>query len=68
MMFLRLGQFDERGVDPQLLSTRDADTPARKLYHSLGFTDLLRSYVFPGGGPPYAVMVAPLPLPGSEPT
>ena len=50
-----------------VLSTRDADTPARRLYHSLGFNDLLRSYVFPGGGPPYAVMGAPLPLPGSEP-
>ena len=49
-----------------VLSTRDAETPARKLYHSLGFTDLLRAYVFPGGGPPYAVMGAPLPLPGAE--
>ena len=48
-----------------LLSTRDAPTPARHLYGQLGFTDLLRAFQFPGGGPPYAVMGAPLPLPGS---
>jgi ribosomal protein S18 acetylase RimI-like enzyme len=45
-----------------LLSTRDAETPARKLYRSLGFTDLLTGFLFPGGGPPYAVMGATLPL------
>ena len=49
-----------------LLSTRDDQTPARHLYRSLGFTDLLTSFVFPGGGPPYAVMGAPLPLPGAS--
>jgi ribosomal protein S18 acetylase RimI-like enzyme len=49
-----------------LLSTRDAETPAKRLYRSLGFTDLLTSFVFPGGGPPYAVMGAPLPLPGAS--
>jgi ribosomal protein S18 acetylase RimI-like enzyme len=48
-----------------LLSTRDAPTPARRLYRSLGFTDLLTTFQFPGGGPPYAVMGAPLPLPGA---
>jgi ribosomal protein S18 acetylase RimI-like enzyme len=47
-----------------LLSTRDAATPARRLYRSLGFTDLLTDFLFPGGGVPYAVMGAPLPLPG----
>jgi ribosomal protein S18 acetylase RimI-like enzyme len=45
-----------------LLSTRDDETPARHLYRSLGFTDLLTSFMFPGGGPPYAVMGADLPL------
>jgi ribosomal protein S18 acetylase RimI-like enzyme len=50
-----------------LLSTRDAATPARKLYRSLGFTDLLTNFLFPGGGLPYAVMGAPLPLPGAPP-
>jgi ribosomal protein S18 acetylase RimI-like enzyme len=45
-----------------VLSTQDADSPARHLYRSLGFTDLLTGFSFPGGGPPYAVMGAPLPL------
>lgn len=45
-----------------LLSTRDAETPARRLYHSLGFLDLLTEFLFPGGGPAYAVMGATLPL------
>ena len=47
-----------------VLSTRDAQTPARKLYFSLGFADLLTDFLFPGGGPPYAVMGAALPLAG----
>ena len=50
-----------------VLSTRDAQTPARKLYYSLGFADLLTDFLFPGGGPPYAVMGAPLPLAGHAP-
>ncbi|GAB3668842.1 GNAT family N-acetyltransferase [Actinocorallia lasiicapitis] len=52
---------EERTV---VLSTLDLrpDTPARNLYRSEGFTDLLSQYEFPGGGPPYAVMGAPLPL------
>lgn len=45
-----------------LLSTRDAQTPARRLYRSLGFADLLTGFQFPGGGPPYAVMGTALPL------
>jgi len=47
-----------------LLSTRDASTPARRLYHGVGFTDLLTQFhFFPGGSePPYAVMGAELPL------
>jgi ribosomal protein S18 acetylase RimI-like enzyme len=49
-----------------VLSTRDAPTPARRLYRSLGFADLLTDFVFPGGGPPYAVMGAVLPLVGEQ--
>jgi len=46
-----------------LLSTRDADSPARRLYRGVGFTDLLTGFeFFPGGEPPYAVMGAGLPL------
>ena len=46
-----------------LLSTRDADTPARRLYRGTGFTDLLTAFhFFPSGEPPYAVMGAELPL------
>lgn len=45
-----------------VLSTRDAQTPARHLYRSLGFGDLLTGFFFPGGGPAYAVMGAALPL------
>jgi len=46
-----------------LLSTRDADTPARRLYRGTGFIDLLTDFqFFPGGEPPYAVMGAELPL------
>jgi ribosomal protein S18 acetylase RimI-like enzyme len=56
----------DRTEDTAVLSTRDALTPARRLYRSLGFTDLLTDFVFPGGGVPYAVMGAPLPLPGGE--
>ena len=46
-----------------LLSTRDADSPARRLYRGVGFTDLLTGFeFFRGGEPPYAVMGAELPL------
>jgi ribosomal protein S18 acetylase RimI-like enzyme len=45
-----------------VLSTLDARTPARNLYRSLGMTDLLTAFRFPGGGPLYAVMGARLPL------
>ena len=56
----------ERVERTAVLSTRDAPTPARKLYRSLGFADLLIDFVFPGGGPPYAVMGAVLPLAGQQ--
>ena len=56
-----------------MLSTQDDNSPARRLYHGMGFTDLLTGFSFPGGGPPYAVMGAaaargrPLPpLTGAE--
>lgn len=52
----------ERAERTALLSTRDAETPARKLYRSLGFRDLLTEFLFPGGGLEYAVMGARLPL------
>jgi GNAT superfamily N-acetyltransferase len=46
-----------------VLSTLDRpDSRARRLYHSVGMTDLLTGFEFPGGGPRYAVMAAPLPL------
>lgn len=55
-----------RGERTAVLSTRDAATPARRLYRSLGFSDLLTDFLFPGGGPPYAVMGADLPLAGQR--
>jgi GNAT superfamily N-acetyltransferase len=46
-----------------LLSTRDANSPARRLYRGVGFIDLLTGFAFfPGSEPPYAVMGAELPL------
>jgi GNAT superfamily N-acetyltransferase len=54
-----------------VLSTQDADSTARRLYRRLGFADLLAGFSFPGGGPPYAVMGAVLPLrdvPGAGPS
>jgi ribosomal protein S18 acetylase RimI-like enzyme len=45
-----------------VLSTMDANSPARRLYRSLGFTDLLTDYRFSGAPVPYAVMGAALPL------
>lgn len=45
-----------------LLSTQDTESRARRLYRGVGFTDLLTSFRFSGGEPPYAVMGATLPL------
>ena len=45
-----------------ILSAIDIDSPARGLYHSLGYTDLARNVLFPSAPMPYAVMGAPLPL------
>lgn len=46
-----------------VLSTRDVDSPARRLYRSLGFVDLLAGFRFPAGDEDYAVMARRLPLP-----
>lgn len=45
-----------------VLSTMDSESPARRLYRSLGFTDLLTRYQFAGVAESYAVMGAALPL------
>jgi ribosomal protein S18 acetylase RimI-like enzyme len=45
-----------------VLSTMDTESPARRLYRSLGFRDLLIDYRFSGADAPYAVMGATLPL------
>jgi ribosomal protein S18 acetylase RimI-like enzyme len=39
-----------------LLSTPDIESPARLLYRSRGFLDLLRDFSFPGSSEAYAVM------------
>ncbi|WP_219507208.1 GNAT family N-acetyltransferase [Nonomuraea ceibae] len=46
-----------------VLSTHDRPTAARHLYASMGFTDLLTGFVFPGGHEAYAIAARPLPLP-----
>ncbi len=45
-----------------ILSAIDTDSPARGLYHSLGYVDLARQVIFPSASKPYAVMGASLPL------
>jgi ribosomal protein S18 acetylase RimI-like enzyme len=62
---LVLGLADGRRERTAVLSTQDADSPARHLYRDLGFTDLLTGYAFPGTPVPYAVMGAELPLAGA---
>jgi ribosomal protein S18 acetylase RimI-like enzyme len=64
-MMLRLTA--ERPERSAVLSTMDANTRARRLYRGLGFTDLLTGFEFPGTDLPYAIMGAPLPLPGASP-
>jgi ribosomal protein S18 acetylase RimI-like enzyme len=46
-----------------VLSAIDAETPARHLYRSMGFVDLLTRFKFPGSSEAYAVMARELPLP-----
>ncbi|GAA2406969.1 GNAT family N-acetyltransferase [Actinomadura vinacea] len=57
----------ERTVVLSTLDRGPEETPARRLYRSVGMVDLLTGFVFPGGGPPYAVMGAALPLAPYEP-
>jgi ribosomal protein S18 acetylase RimI-like enzyme len=59
---LVLGLATGRPERTAVLSTQDAESPARHLYRVLGFTDLLTGYAFPGTPVPYAVMGAALPL------
>lgn len=43
-----------------VLSTPDVESPARTLYRSEGFEDLLCGFYFPGSSEPYAIMGADL--------
>ena len=54
---------DSAGERRSLLSAIDTDSPARSLYHRLGYRDLARYVHFPSAPSPYAVMGAWLPLP-----
>ncbi|MGF1430281.1 GNAT family N-acetyltransferase [Kitasatospora sp. LaBMicrA B282] len=53
---------DRSGLPRSILSAIDAETPARRLYRSLGYRDLARPVRFPNTDRPYAVMGARLPL------
>ncbi|MEU6090123.1 GNAT family N-acetyltransferase [Streptomyces sp. NPDC047085] len=53
---------DSAAEPRSILSAIDTDSPARGLYHSLGYIDLARQVHFPSAPKPYAVMGAPLPL------
>ncbi|MDT0269293.1 GNAT family N-acetyltransferase [Streptomyces sp. DSM 44915] len=53
---------DQVSEPRSILSAIDTDSPARALYHQLGYQDLARRVVFPAAPRPYAVMGAPLPL------
>jgi ribosomal protein S18 acetylase RimI-like enzyme len=59
LLFRLTGDRTERTA---VLSTMDTNSPARRLYRNLGFTDLLTGYRFSGAPVPYAVMGAVLPL------
>ncbi len=63
LLELTTGQPERTAV----LSTQDAESRARRLYRSVGFTDLLTGFRFSGGEPPYAVMGAALPLRATPP-
>jgi ribosomal protein S18 acetylase RimI-like enzyme len=53
---------EHSGLPRSILSAIDAETPARRLYRSLGYRDLARAVHFPNTDRPYAVMGAQLPL------
>jgi ribosomal protein S18 acetylase RimI-like enzyme len=56
---------DGRPERTVVLSTLDRPgSRARRLYSSVGMSDLLRDFEFPGGGPAYAIMGGVLPLTG----
>ncbi|MGW0827523.1 GNAT family N-acetyltransferase [Streptomyces sp. NPDC002845] len=56
-------EITDSAAEPRsILSAVDTDSPARGLYHSLGYVDLARRVLFPSAPKPYAVMGAPLPL------
>ena len=65
---LVLGLAQGRPERTAVLSTQDAESPARRLYRNLSFADLLTGYCFPGTPVPYAVMGATLPLRPAAPT
>jgi len=50
-----------------VLSAIDDETPARALYRSVGFQDLLLGFTFAGSSERYAVMGRPLPLDAPSP-
>ena len=47
---------DLAGGTTAVLSTHDRESPARQLYRSVGFVDLLTDFVFPGSTEVYVVM------------
>ncbi len=47
---------EHAGERTAVLSTHDKDSPARALYRSEGFVDLLTGFVFPSGREVFAVM------------
>ncbi|MGW8552126.1 GNAT family N-acetyltransferase [Streptomyces tubercidicus] len=53
---------DEATEPRSILSAIDTESPARRLYRSLGYQDLARRVLFPSAPTPYAVMGAILPL------
>ncbi|MER8068735.1 GNAT family N-acetyltransferase [Streptomyces sp. NPDC094034] len=57
---------DGAGEPKSILSAIDIESPARRLYRALGYTDLARQVHFPSAPKPYAVMGAPLPLRRSD--
>jgi ribosomal protein S18 acetylase RimI-like enzyme len=48
-----------------VLSTHDRESPARALYRSVGFVDLLTGFLFPGSSEVYAVMGLERPADGT---
>ncbi|MFJ2260437.1 GNAT family N-acetyltransferase [Streptomyces sp. NPDC087844] len=53
---------DSAAEPRSILSAIDTESPARGLYRSLGYEDLVVRVLFPSAPKPYVVMGAPLPL------